>query len=913
MFEESAEKIFDFFNKEKNFTQLATKEGSCEHTELSYHINRMMRVYTENKKELSPSRLTKRCQELYDVMVKVAIIFHDMGKLNCFFQYRMVGIRNRKKRISIQKKWSYHSGLSSFIVFLFLNYIEKKLFKEITKDVDCEFLRLNFKVIVINAIICHHSALYPVDKREAFEDFDVNEDYHLNNVFYFYKYLSETVESLILGLDKNIVNEGLRGNIQENEFLRLDIYVEVKNFFQLLTKTITNYEGQREQILEGIKNQIESYNECVRYELTGGLKDQIIFLLIVHLSSLLTNIDKWEAKTTRAQIEYIRKIEFKRPSDKTCIERPFKYLEEYLQTNKRQSPLNPIRGKFSRLVSQKKKQAELKRVYTITAPCGIGKTLAALDFAFGIREKFYQERGYFPKIIYALPFISICDQIENVLKSIFKKESQTDFLTVHHTLAGFTKDYQPDEEEFLPLDDSYLNSYELRNWYSEIIVTTTIKLFNTLLTYQKWNLVRFHRITNSIIIIDEYHSIPKRYHELIRNFLIALTQMFNITFILMTATTPGLFKQKDDILELTAIDDQNKLTHMFNGINRYKIRFHYKKYELEKFKEFCKYILKSNHGKSIMIVLNTRNLVKELYNYFSNLNKSETAKRKREIIHLSSNMFPFHRKKILKRINTILKEKKENKNLVLVTTQLIEAGVDVSFQKIIRDLGPFYSIVQVAGRCNRNWEVNKPEKIPIIEVINVNNSHKRVYDNIEIETTVEYFDSHKRQKNDEFIELSEVKIREEFNRYSEKLNVRKIREKCLDEYKGLDFGSLSQHFKLIQEIPRIPIIVVPEDGFFENNEYKNYLREARNLIDKIRLKEIKYFPLKLYGFVVEVYENKREEIERISIDTKEIREDTPQAVFERFELKDFEFYVLDLKNEKAKKLYNEKLGLILPP
>ncbi|MGQ4876717.1 MAG: CRISPR-associated helicase Cas3', partial [Promethearchaeia archaeon] len=745
---------------------------------------------------------------------------------------------------------------------------------------------------------------------------------------WYVKYLKKTLNNVIIK-----VHDYWKGNnafniikIGDNEINFFDI---LKDFCILWMNQIEPSTTILETCIKGFKNFIDNNSYGLSNIDKNSFADQLkLFFYIVHVSSILTNLDKWEAKTSRTSKKFYKDLKFDNIFNNTSIqEDPHNLIFSYLENNKKDSNLNPIRDKFSSLINQKIKQSELNQIYTIIAPCGIGKTLTLLNLAFNLREKFYNKYKFYPKIIYALPFISICDQLENIVKKIFNCESQTSLLTIHHHLANLER-YQENnrEEEYVPISEknkeNSLNTYEIKYWYSEIIITTTVKLFNTLFTFGKENLMRFHKLANSIIIIDEYHCIPIKYHELIRQCLKIFKDLFNSTFILATATTSGLFIKGDPIIELTS-----SISNLFNQINRYKIKFNNsivssngiiefcKKMSLDESKEFCKKICLENNDKSIMIVVNTRKLAREVYEY---LNYECDLHRK--IFHLSKNIIPFFRKKILTSIEEILNNSENNaKNIILITTQLIEAGIDISFQKIIRDLGPLYSIVQVAGRCNRNMEIMDANKIPIIEIINIENSFNHIYDVIDIESIKDFFkifyerfkanifkdfglnqkssSSSKDKKID--ILVSENQIRELFPEYPKILNEKKRRkEECYEKVKELDYNFFTKKFKLINELPKIPIIILPSSGKCNDP----IIKKARVLVEKLRNNELNEFPTILYHFMTDIYKSSEEKILQLP---------NLENPFEKFSVGESFFYVLDLENPNAKKYYHEDLGLLI--
>ncbi|MHA1797648.1 MAG: CRISPR-associated helicase Cas3' [Candidatus Helarchaeota archaeon] len=907
----SVNEIKKEFNNNGVYPSLATKQDSCENPELSYHINRMLRTYLENKDILNTDFFggnIGKNNSIYDRLIRDAIIFHDLGKLNYFFQWRMIKDSNsRSKRIKFNKKWSFHSRFSCLLAYLYSCFLTTQIKNSTANISELEEILLdNYSFILISTIAYHHSSLNRLDSVHPFQNYNLCKKDYLKEVKYYFEYLQHSLERVNLALDKNLI---------------LD-YEFYNDYFsnELLEKLFSN----SNILLEGFKDFLNDSYSLINKKNKDKKKKEKLFFLIVHVASILTSLDKWDAKTSRSSIQTIRSIAFDRDAKETFIKNnPFRLLSDYLSRSKKISNLNATRDTFLKEIIKKTKNTELNKIYTITAPCGIGKTLAILNMAFQLRQDFHSKYGFFPKIIYALPFISICDQLEQIIKTIFNCESQTDFLIIHHYLAEIEKFSQSDrnmncndfkelstEDESIPdatgnNKSSYLNSYEIRNWHSEIIITTTIKLFNTMLNYNKGNLVRFNKLVNTIIIIDEYHSIPKKYQDIIRKVLITFSQMFNTTFILATATTPALFYFKDYennvVNELVAeIDNENfKYPDYFKKINRYKIRLHKSEYSMEQFQDFIKNSLRENKDKNVMIVVNTRKLARKTYEFLNDLNQhtDKDIINNRKLYHLSTNIIPYYRKGILNEIDDILKNEKvdssqSNEKIILITTQLIEAGIDISFQKIIRDLGPLYSIVQVAGRCNRNSEIIEEEKLPIIDIINVENSHKKVYDSTDIEVTQRFFINNMTSRSGKFIEMSEREIRKNFHVYANLLDEQRNRDEGYKEFYDLNFKYFNRKFKLIEELPVTPIIVIPDSK-------SKSVRNLRALITKIQDQEFGYFPQKLYSFMIGVYKNSLGVIE------------SNDKIFEKITIGSLTFYLLDLNKDEALKYHDPSLGFLL--
>ncbi len=212
----------------------------------------------------------------------------------------------------------------------------------------------------------------------------------------------------------------------------------------------------------------------------------------------------------------------------------------------------------------------------------------------------------------------------------------------------------------------------------------------TIIGYQNNFLKKFHNIVNSIVILDEVQNIDPDYYRLLRIALDVLGKRFNIYFLLITATQPEIFNPgRSEIVDVASAPFY--MEHRL--FNRVRLNVLKSPQRLSDFKaSFCM----AFPGPNGLLVMNTKNSAIELYKHIRD-NMSPDYK----VFCLTTRLTPLHRKE---KIQEILEALHENEKIIVVSTQLIEAGVDVSFQYVYRDFGPLDSIIQVGGRCNRNGE-----------------------------------------------------------------------------------------------------------------------------------------------------------------------------------------------------------------
>ena len=486
------------------------------------------------------------------------------------------------------------------------------------------------------------------------------------------------------------------------------------------------------------------------------------------------------------------------------------------------------------------------RIISFTAPTGAGKTLTSIAFALKLREAIQEMLKYSPRVIYCLPFLSIIDQNAKILEDVYEttmgEKPTSDILLIHHHLSDYfyqiyKTEYDADESEIL-----------IEGWDSEIIITTFVQFFHTLFSNNKKVIRKFNKIPGSIIILDEIQSFPHKYWLLFKEVASYLAEYFNTYFILSTATQPAIFEFSKEVVP--------KKDQFFQSLNRTHIRFNTTK-QLTINQLVDKLVIElKEQPKDTMVVLNTvgaaEALFKSLKGYLKNLAF--------QIFYLSSHVVPYER---FQRIEKI-KAPSNNKKL-LITTQLVEAGVDLDFEKVIRDLGPMDSISQVAGRANRNGQMNKGE-VEIVKLVSDNNRKfsTLIYDTILIDCTERLVQSIAELNEPDLFYYVEEYFRNLRNSISNDLS-----NEYIKHIKYLNYDEVGR-FKLIEDEEKIDI-------FIELNEeaskyWKNYEMIIKEDNFWLRKKEFNKIKNKFYKYVISVSSrtsNKPPKINGFHLVTKE--------------------------------------------
>lgn len=312
-------------------------------------------------------------------------------------------------------------------------------------------------------------------------------------------------------------------------------------------------------------------------------------------------------------------------------------------------------------------------VYTLNMPTGSGKTLcsirAALKTAIENKKK---------RIIYVIPYVSIIEQTAKVFEDIFG-----DVLPVlqHHSNYDFDDDKNEDENEIT--SEKLKRSCE--NWDAKLIVTTNIQFFESLYHYKGRRLRKLHNLADSVIIFDEIHMLPIDYIQPCLRAIGYVTKYLNSTAILMSATMPNYDKFMERYMSGVKIENAVKDTSLFNVFD--KCRYEYiGKCELASLEE------KAQEYDNALIIVNKRKTARELYDMCSG-NK----------YHLSTYMTPLHRSEIIAKIKEDIKN---GINTTVISTSLIEAGVDLDFKAVFREIAGIDNILQSGGRCNREGKMD---------------------------------------------------------------------------------------------------------------------------------------------------------------------------------------------------------------
>jgi CRISPR-associated endonuclease/helicase Cas3 len=371
------------------------------------------------------------------------------------------------------------------------------------------------------------------------------------------------------------------------------------------------------------------------------------------------------------------------------VKADWKSLRECLENKLAEFPYSGKINEIRRTISTRCAEfAERKdAIYTLSAATGTGKTLASLRYALVHAELTGKDH-----IFIIAPYTSILDQNADVIRNILDPEGKNgEIVLEHHSNLE-----QGEKTEY------FIESSE--TWNVPIIITTMVQFLEALFGFGTRKIRHMHQLANSIIIFDEVQTLPISCTYLFTWAIMFLRQNANVSILLCTATQPGLDRLDTDYALPLSTDNEivPDVTSHLEDLQRVELIDETRNtgWTLNQVAEF---IEKTNEN-SILSVVNTKSQARKLYMILSKQHPDWY------IVHLSANMCPAHRRRDISLLKINLQNK--TKKCVCISTRLIEAGVDIDFDGAIRFLAGFDSILQTAGRCNRNGELKNSQGNP---------------------------------------------------------------------------------------------------------------------------------------------------------------------------------------------------------
>jgi CRISPR-associated endonuclease/helicase Cas3 len=719
-------------------------------------VDHLRRVGHLSRKTVTDKSLNIDDKDLLTDAAYLIGVTHDLGKATKFFQEYIIETDKKKKKSLKAKDNTHHGLLSAFFTYAIIKeYLSQS---EIKGGLSDYLPILSFLVVKR-----HHGNL--MNAMDELSEVNAENEKILN-----------VAEEQIASIDRTEINEILALLLHEE---KINLKIDINNIINYILKDACNEIGGKERrLIRHLNRKIDLYP----------------YFITQFLYSALLDADKTDAGLGDKDLDPDR------------LDLPADLVDQYRERKGFASDRNNINSLRNQIYEDAMvgiRDWNLdNRILSLNVPTGTGKTLTSLSFALKLRHRLKNEKNFAPRIIYALPFLSIIDQNYDVFRDVVTQEGKHEdsrLLLKHHHLADVNYIIEDKDDEFYKADESLLL---LEGWNAEIIVTTFWQYFYTLFSNRNKLLRKFNKLANSIIILDEVQAVPHQYWQLIHDATKMLCEKFNSYVIFATATEPLIFDEAiGEIKEITP-----KKEEYFSGLDRIELIPRIETaLTLEEFKVLLENDLTGNPKKDFLIVLNTISSANDVYKFIKGLELENTEK-----FYLSTNVIPKER---LERIRTIKGPSKKDANeslklrqrKVIVSTQLIEAGVDIDVDIVYRDFAPMDSINQVAGRCNRSSAKADKGTVSIFILKDDRKEFYRyIYDPFLISKTLDILKPIKGS-------IRESAILELNNKYFKAAKSGMGDEKsneslaCLSQ---LSFQDLSKKFKLIEDdYPKVNVFV----------------------------------------------------------------------------------------------------------
>ncbi|WP_195340228.1 CRISPR-associated helicase Cas3' [Fusobacterium sp. 1001295B_180824_G3] len=737
------EDIFDFQDKYKYYAHIKNdrKETLKEHTDLA---NKYFEKIVEYKNLKSFFERIKNIlkledseEELYYKMIDDVVNVHDFGKINSQFQINKM---LNKEVLKMEDEYNVSGVLGSDHSLLSASIFIRFYFRKILKLEDKKKKNL-LQEILFSLSYCiskHHGNLE--DFQEKYIDLIFNENIEEKS----------SVEKNVVELKKIFVSNG--GILKD---------IETKGF---TPKNINNYKERRKDI--------------------SSQETMAIFTLTKMMFSLLIASDYYSTNEFMQEVKYEN---FGNMGDIDIIKKEYENSEiiKSIKNKKKNETLNnnDINTFRTKIFLEAEKNLEKNKdnnIFFLEAPTGSGKSNTALNLSLKLLDK---DRK---KIFYVYPFNTLVEQNMDTLKNIFgNNEEVIKNIAVVNSITPLTNkdssDIPIEEYSDILMDRQFLNY--------PFIVTTHVGIFNILVGNTKEDCMPFYQLANSVIVFDEIQAYKNTIWTEIIKILNSYAKLLNIKIIIMSATLPDLSylldeEEKNNVSKLIENRDEYFNNEIFK--NRVKVNYDLLSEKKIEYEELLKHIIENSlSNQKILVEFISKNDAKEFYEIFKN---SEELNINHEILILTGEDNKARRNSVIKKINN------KSKKIILISTQLIEAGVDIDVDIGYKNISGLDNEEQFLGRINRSCK--KSGKAYFFYLTDA----KKVYKNsVIIENKLNLF-------SDEMKKVLENKKFDIF--YSKVLEIlkRKAKEKSNDNFENIIFN---KKFKLLKE--RMQLIEEQDD------------------------------------------------------------------------------------------------------
>ncbi|QYR64034.1 CRISPR-associated helicase Cas3' [Fusobacterium animalis] len=648
------EEIFSFQDKYKYLAHIKDnrKETLQEHIELA---NKYLKKIIEYK-NLKPFferiknilNLKNQEGELYYKMIDDVVNFHDFGKVNSQFQ---IDKMLNEEILKMEDKYNISGVLGSdhslLSASMFIAYYFGKII-DLIEIVETKKIVILFEILFALSYVIskHHGNL------DSFEEY---------------------IEKLSRNNDENILKE-LKNISVSNGGILLQAFLE-KETITIFFYFIETYISERKK-KENISSQ----------------EAMSIFVFTKMMFSLLVASDYYSTNEFMQEIKY---EDFGNMGNIDTIKKEYENSEIIKSIRDKEKngipndeDINNFRTKIFLEAEKNLEKNKENNIFFLEAPTGSGKSNTALNLSLKLLDK---DRR---KIFYVYPFNTLVEQNMNTLKNIFgNNEEAIKNITVVNSITALTnkdsRDIPIEEYSDILMDRQFLNY--------PFIVTTHVGIFNTLIGNTKEDCMPFYQLANSVIVFDEIQAYKNTIWTEIIKILNSYAKLLNIKIIIMSATLPNLSylldeEEKNNIFKLI----ENRDEYFNNAIFRNRVEVNYDLLSEQKieYEELLEHIIENSLNKQkILIEFISKNDAKKFYELCEN---NEDLNVNHEILILTGEDNKARRNSIIKKINS------KDKKIILISTQLIEAGVDIDVDVGYKNISGLDNEEQFLGRINRS-------------------------------------------------------------------------------------------------------------------------------------------------------------------------------------------------------------------
>lgn len=409
----------------------------------------------------------------------------------------------------------------------------------------------------------------------------------------------------------------------------------------------------------------------------------------------------------------------------------------------------------------------------LTLPTGLGKTLMGLYLSASLQEQAAPQ-----PVIYALPYLSIIEQATDVARQVFPRDTSNISIIQHHSLS-FPD--QPDEG----LPNFERARFALEDWDADLVVTTFDQLFYSFLSRDRGFIRRFFRLPGAVLLLDEVQTIPARLLPAVDALLQRLQDVLGVRLIYMTATHPPFLKGARSPLQ--------KDEDYFRPLARTQLHL---QVEPVPFGEYLSQLgdwLSERKGTKVLFVANTIRSARDLFAHLARLKGEEPDFEELRLFHLSGSVVPVERLRRIKEIRRLI-ENEPCAWICVVSTQCVEAGVDLDMDEAVRDFAPWDSLLQICGRVNRSGKRMRAD-VWVHRWVDDGSDrgrefHGYIYDPIFTATTLDVLSDREIVREEQYWEIQQSYAQELERRLSSEVSEELLRSALAWKFDELDFQNL---------------------------------------------------------------------------------------------------------------------------